>query len=311
VELSKQEIVTNKPAHAPRPPLSVVVATTQPWPKLQGCMTSLYSQAKDAGAEIIVADSHGQGLPDDSVTFPGVIWLKSLGASIYQLRALAMAQARGEIVALAEDHCQLGPDWCAGVLRAHQEYPDVAVVGGAIENGATNSLIDWASFFYVNGHAMQPLGTRRTRQISQVNVAYKRRVVPATVPQLGRMEFMLNETLGAQGEKLLVDDRITVNHIQSLGFLDTCKIRYHSSRSVGGFRLEQIGPLERGIRLAACFVMPPILFFRAVFPLIGKPRLRGKLIMSLPLMALLVCIRSVGAFTGLVTGPRNSPQQIR
>ena len=65
------------------------------------------------------------------------------------------------------------------------------------------------------------------------------------------MEHMLNQALRDQGETLLVDDRIVVNHVQSLGFLGTCLLHYHGSRSVSGFRLEQIGLLERGIRLAA------------------------------------------------------------
>lgn len=310
MDLSKKEIAANKAADL-RPPLSIVVATTQPWPELQGCLSSLYLQAQVVGAEIIVADGHGHGLPDESTSFPGIIRLTSPGASIYQLRALAMAQARGEIVALTEDHCQVSPEWCARILQAHKEYPEVAVIGGAVENGATNASIDWASFFYGNSSAMAPLGTGPSRQILQLNLSYKHRVVPKTVPELGRMEFMLNETLREQGETLLIDDRIAVSHVQSLGFIGTCAIHYHGSRSVSGFRLEHIGPLERGIRLAACFVMPPILFVRALLPLLAKRRLGGQIVKSLPSLGLLVCIRAAGAFAGLAAGPGNSPREIR
>jgi hypothetical protein len=292
-------------------PLSVIVATTQPWPEIRECLASLYLQAQAAGAEIIVGDAHGHGLPDHATLFPNVICLKSPGASVYQMRALAMAQARGKIIAVTEDHCRVSPDWCAKILQAHKEYPDVAVIGGAVENGATNSLIDWASFFYANGSAMPPLGTKVSRQLVQLNLSYKQRVVPRTTPELGRMEFMLIQTLREQGETLLVDDRIVQYHVQSLGFLGMCLLHYHGSKSVSGFRLEHIGRLQRGIRLAACFAMPPILFARALLPLLGKHRLHGKIVMALPALALLVCIRAVGAFAGLVAGPGNSPKLVR
>ena len=310
MDSSKKAIAANKAADL-RPPLSIIVATTQPWPELQGCLSSLYLQAQAAGAEVIVVDGHGHGLPDESTSFPGVIRLTSPGSSIYQLRALAMAQARGEIVALTEDHCRVSPEWCARILQAHNKYPEVAVIGGAVENGATNAWIDWASFFYGNSSAMSPLGTRPARQILQLNLSYKQRVVPKTVPELGRMEFMLNETLREQGERLLIDDRIAVSHVQSLGFLGTCAIHYHGSRSVSGFRLEHIGPVERGVRLAACFVMPPILFVRALLPLLAKRRLGGPIVKSLAPLALLVFIRAAGAFAGLAAGPGNSPRHIR
>jgi glycosyl transferase family 2 len=310
VDSSKQEILAND-TRAPLFPLSVVVATTQPWPEIRECMASLYLQAQSAGAEIIVGDAHGHGLPDESAPFPNVIWLRLPGASVYQARALAMAQARGKIVALTEDHCRVNPDWCAKILQAHKDYPEVAVIGGAVENGATNTLIDWASFFYANGCAMPPLGTKVSRQLLQLNLSYKQRVVPKTTPELGRMEHMLNQALREQGETLLVDDRIVQYHVQSLGFPGTCLLHYHGSKSVSGFRLEHIGSLERGIRIAACFAMPPVLFARALLPLLGKHRLRGKIIMALPALALLVCIRAVGAFAGLVAGPGESPKKVR
>jgi len=102
------------------------------------------------GAEIIVADGHGKGLPDDVTDrYPEVIWLKQPGGSVFYLRGLAMARARGEIVAVTEDHCEVTPGWCERTIRAHKEYPAAAAIGGAVENGATERLIDWAHFFLV------------------------------------------------------------------------------------------------------------------------------------------------------------------
>jgi hypothetical protein len=58
------------------PELSIVIATTQPWPELRMVLNSVYDQAQAIGAEILVADGHGHGRPDpESARFPAVIWL--------------------------------------------------------------------------------------------------------------------------------------------------------------------------------------------------------------------------------------------
>lgn len=294
-------------------PLSVVIATTQPWPEVGPCLDSLHQQVKDIGAEIILADGTGQGLPEqpDSL-YPGIVWLKVPGASVFYLRALAMSHARGEIVAVTEDHCRARPNWCEKILEVHRKYPDTAVIGGAVENGATETLMDWASFFIVNGAALSPLDSgERSKVTLQANVSYKRHVIPKTIPELGRMEWIFNQHLRSHGEKLRADDSIIVEHVQSLGFHGTCMIHFHDSRSIAGFRLEKISPVERMIRLAACFIMPPALLMRTLIPLILKNRHLGIAAACLPALAVLVSFRGAGAFVGFITGPGNSPQQIR
>jgi hypothetical protein len=294
------------------PQLSIVIATTQPWPEMRDVLESLYDQARELQAEIIVAEGHGHGQPDASSSpFPDVTWISSPGASVYELRTVAMTRARGDIIAVTEDHCRVNPDWCARVLAAHREFPEAGVIGGAVENGATGALMDWASFFYANGPAMSPLRRGRCRQIVQLNLSYKRRALSGPVRPVGRMEWVLNEDLRRHGETLVADDRIVVYHFQSLGFLGTCRLHFHGSRAVAGFRLNGIGWSERIVRLAACAVMPPLLFARALVTVLAKRRLLGRVVASTPCLALLVCIRAAGAAVGLMTGPGHSPQRIR
>jgi hypothetical protein len=273
-------------------------------------LQSLYDQAHAVSAEIIVADSTGRGDPGPG-QFPDVIWIRSPGASVYELRTLAMNRASGDIIALTEDHCRVTPNWCARILAAHREYPDAGVIGGAVENGATGALMDWASFFYANGEAMLPLRRGSCQRIIQLNLSYKRRAISGAVRPAGKMEWMLNEDLRRQGESLVVDDRIVVVHLQSLGVLGTCQLHYHGSRALAGFRLDRIGWVERMIRLGACAVMPPLLFARALGTVLAKRRLLGTIVATTPCLALLVCVRAAGAFVGFIAGPGNSPQGIR
>src|SRR5262245_57057751 len=95
-------------AKSSAPSLSIVIATTQAWPEMSGILESLYDQAQSIGAEIVVADGHGQGWPTTSPSpFPAVQWITMPGASVYQLRAAAIKQTGGNIIAVTEDHCRV------------------------------------------------------------------------------------------------------------------------------------------------------------------------------------------------------------
>ena len=298
-----------------RPPLSVVIAATQPWPEIRGCLDSLYAQACAAGAEILVADGTGRALPENS-PYPEVRCLESLGATVFQLRALAMAAARGEIVAVTEDHCRVAPDWCAQILRAHREFPDAAVIGGAVENGATGSLIDWANFLASNDRFLMPIPIGEQRDIpGQANISYKGRVVPSDYPAIGIVESHLEQALSERGERFVSDDKIVVEHVQSLGWWGSCFIHYHDGRTIGGFHLPYVSFRTRMLRIAKCLALPArVLVATARITLrtmLRKPRHRRVALLSSPLVALLLCFHTAGELTGYVAGPGKSPTRMR
>lgn len=296
-----------------RLPLSVVIASTQPWPEVRPCLDSLHSQAQTVGAEIILADGSGQALPDTPAPlYPGVIRLKAPGASVFQLRALAMAQARGEIIAVTEDHSVVRPGWCERILKAHKDHPAAAAIGGAVENGATASLVDWAGFFINNGRFMLPIRCGESEHISlQANISYKRRALPDSFPEYGMVEYLHNRTLRDQGEKLVADDQIVVEHVQSLSFLGTCTINFHNGRSVAGFQLQRMQPHERLLQLFRCFMVPAIRFGKTLEVVLEKHRRTGRLLASLPIIACILCCAAAGEFTGFLLGPGRSPCRLQ
>ena len=275
-------------------------------------MDSLHDQAREVGVELLVVDGHGEGLPADVLgKYPQVTRIALPGRSVFQMRAEGMARSRGAVVAVTEDHCRVAAEWCRGLIEAHERC-DAAVIGGVVENGAVHGAVDWASFFIVNGASMPPVPNGVHRKVAlQATVSYKQRVVPRDVPELGHMEWMLNENLRRQGEQLASDDRIRVDHVQSFTLREACSIHYHDSRSIAGFRLQRIGPMERLVRLAACAVMPSLLFLRTVLPVLGKRRRLGALALSAPVIALLVHFRAAGAFVGFIRGVGKSPLRIR
>ncbi len=67
--LSQGEAKAKQPAaEGTACPLSVVIATTKAWPEIEPCLESLHWQALAMGAEVLVGDGHGQGLPMMSLT---------------------------------------------------------------------------------------------------------------------------------------------------------------------------------------------------------------------------------------------------
>src|SRR4029453_7697862 len=76
-------------------------------------------------------------------------------STIPRLRAAGIGATSSPIVALTSESCVPAPGWFAALRRAHADGPDA--VGGAIENGSTDRLIDWAVFFCEYGRYMTPL----------------------------------------------------------------------------------------------------------------------------------------------------------
>ena len=170
-----------------KPLLSIVIACREPWPALRRALDRLHPQAVALGAEIIVAMSDPRTVaPDAQRLYPSVRWLQGgRDDSVFQLRALALPQCRGDLIALTEDHAWVEGNWCRAILEAHAQHPEAAAIGGVVENGATASIIDWAGFFAVNGRFMHPIRSGASDDISlQSNVAYKRRALPETFPTL-------------------------------------------------------------------------------------------------------------------------------
>ena len=265
------------------------------------------------GAEVVVIDGDGQGWPAEAdARYQGTTVISMPGASVLQMRARAMTRALGAVVAVTEDHCRVTPDWCARLLASHAEHPEAAVIGGGVENGSDTRVIHWASFFIVNGPAMPPLVDEPSRKVAgQATVSYKAHVVPREAPERGRMEWMLNESLRRQGHVLVTDSRIQVSHDQPLTFGEACAIHFHDSKTIAGFRLFDITPEERALRIAVCAVMAPLLFLRTTVPLFAKRRHTVWLVKSLPMIGVLCVCRAAGAFAGFLVGHGTSPRRIR
>ena len=259
---------------------------------------------------MIVCAGDGRGLPDDFESrYPGVVSIRTPGASVFGLRGEALRRARGEIVLITEDHCEVPPDWCRALLDTLAAYPNAAAAGGAVENGSTDNMIDWASYLVAHAPMMPPIQGGPARRISlQAGMALRRRALPKSIPPRGFMETVYVPRLARNGELLVGNAGIVVRHKESAGSWRTFAVHFHNGRSIAGFRRPDLGPGALALRIASTLILPAYLLLRSTAAVFRKGRHRGLLIASLPLMAPMAMCHAAGELVGYLTGEGRSPQ---
>src|SRR5437763_13163265 len=106
------------------PHLSVVIASVNGYPWLAQCLLSLERQTARERMEVLVVDRLGDGTAEQvAADFPGVRVVRAAcDRSVPQLRGQGLRLARGEVVAITEDHVVASLGWEAAILDAQESY---------------------------------------------------------------------------------------------------------------------------------------------------------------------------------------------
>ncbi len=295
----------------PKPPLSIVIACREPWPAMQRALDALHPQAVALGAEIIVVMIDPSTIaPDAARLYPAVRWLQGgRDDSMFRLRAFALPECRGDLIALTEDHAWVEENWCRAIIDTHAQHPEAVAIGGVVENGATASIIDWAGFFAVNGRFMYPIRTGVSDDISlQSNVAYKRGALPESFPEFGLVTSILHHELREAGGQLIATDRMVVHHAQALTFAGHTAAHFYNGRATAAFHRAS-GPSIMG--LLAYALQPPLRLWRTTTAVLAKKRHKRELLMAIPMMMWLLGCQSAGELLGCSFGPGNSARGVQ
>jgi hypothetical protein len=293
-------------------PLSVVLGTTQPWPELQRLIECVLPQAREIGAEVIVVDNNGAGLPDQlAATTPEIVWITDPGASIFRMRSLGMSVARGEVVALTEDHFVPAPAWCRAHVDGHAAHPEVPAVGGPVMNGATGDLSAVGSFLVNHAEWMPPVESGMRPMVDRANISYKRSVVPSTPSAPEVAEPLIDEELLRVGAKFFLNADAAVTHDQSFGLRGTLSIHFHSGRSIAGSRVAAgLGLGKRLTGAVASLALGPAIFVQTVRRVVRRrPPIR--VLAGLPMAFAVASVVAAGLVIGYLTGPGDSARHIR
>lgn len=288
--------------------LSVIVPAVNTLADVVECLQALEGQRSEVQLEALVLVRNG-GAVAESVTrlFP---WARVLTVPVTMtipgMRALGFRESTGRAIAVIEDHVIVPPGWARRLLDALAQGR--RVVGGSVENAATDTLLDWACFLCEYSHCLPPLQSGSVSWLTGNNVVYARELVEAhrAVIEEGRWENHLHDTLRREGIELHCHPEITVGHKKHYTFGEYLTQRYLYARSYAGARVTG-APLSRRLMYGvAAFALPPLLLVRTVTRIAKKRAHARTLVTALPLIAVFVTSWGAGEVVGYWFGPGDS-----
>ena len=296
-----------------RPLLSVVIASVNGLPYPLDCLAALDDQ-DGPRPEVIVADCTGPAtVAAITEAHPEVRVLAfDEQKSVPWLRAAGLRAARGRYVAVTEDHCVPRRDWCRQLVAAARRT-GWAAVGGGVENGSTERLVDWAVFFCEYSQHMDPVPEGVADHIPGMNVVYDMDALAdmAEVFEEGLWENFLHDRLRAAGHEAGLVPEVVVAHCKYFTVSMFLAERFHYSRSFAGMRVAGKGLGPRLAWAVASFALPPLLVARITRNVWQRGRHRRWFVRALPLIVLFSVAWAVGEAWGYLTGPGDSLVKVR
>ena len=288
--------------------LTVIIPAVNTLLDLTGCLEALDAQRNDVQLEAIVVNRLGdrvsQAMPR---LFPWVRVLEvSQDTTIPQMRAVGIRAASGKAVAITEDHVNVPRGWARQMLDALGDGN--RIVGGAVENTATGTLMDWSAFLCEYSHLMPPVQGGSVTWLTGNNTVYPRALLEAhaDVVNAGQWENYLHDRLREAGVELYCDPDIVVGHKKHYTFSEYMSQRYLYARSYAGARVAGQGLPKRVAYGLAAFALPPLLLYRTVTRIARKRRHLGILARSIPLISAFVVSWGAGEVVGYFLGPGDS-----
>ncbi len=296
---------------ASNPALSVVIASVNGWSMLDPTLRALDAQPERPRMEVIVVEAVG-GATRQSLRNhrPGVVIIEvDEKRTIPALRHMGVRRAKGDLVAILEDHGEVAPDWAGALLEAHKE--PWGAVGGVVENGR-EGLVNWAAFFCEYTPYMGPVAEGESGDLPGNNIAYKRPHLLRHAHELeqGRWESWINDKLRLDGVPIASTNKAVVRHIKPFRLGHFLVQRFHFARSYAGMRRVDQSGLKRLIYGFGSFALPAMLMLRVTRTALAKGRHLGRFVASMPLIALFYTVGAAGESIGYFFGPGDSLSRV-
>ncbi len=302
--------------------LSVVVPSVNGWTDLAPTLAALEVAAAEMSLrgetmEVVVVDRVGESVRvalrtryAEGARLPVVLLEVAPQTPIPEMRLNAFRASHGRSVAVIEDHVRVPASWAIDLLEARRTW---AVVGGAVENAATESLVDRAAFLCEYSHCLPPLPAGPNTWLTGNNVVYERALLDRYLGSMpaNTWENVLHDYMRDDGVVLMCCPEIVVGHCMHYTVGLYCEQRYLYSRSFTGARLANASVFKRLIAGLASFALPPVLFYRIASRVLARPRYRGQLFEATPLLALFVCAWAWGDVVGAWFGPGDALSRVR
>lgn len=294
------------------PEISVVVPSVNGLEDLMGCLEALASQRLDTDVEVVVVDRIGE--PVRSLVGNRFPWVELVevapGTTIPAMRAVGFRHATAQAVGVIEDHVLVREGWARQMLAALADGAEV--VGGSVENAATDTVVDWASFLCEYSHCLPPLPSGEVDWLTGNNVVYTRAVLDRhrEVIDEHKWENRLHDAVRAEGTPLVCRPDVVVDHKKHFTLGEYLYVRYQYSRSYAGARVAGRSNVWRGVYALATLALPPVLFYRTVKRILSGARHRDRLIRSVPYLAIFMIAWAWGEMVGYIAGSGDSLSKV-
>jgi hypothetical protein len=295
------------------PTVSVVIASGAGGEFLFRCLDSLREQAAACGAEVIVADRcGGETRSRLAREYPFVTLVPAdldHRPSVPELRALAVERARGDVVAVIEEHCVAPAHWLDTVRTSLQEG-DVAV-GGPILDADYPRLRDWVVYFSEYHNYLPPWPDGERYLLNGANIAYRRDKLIAYRDVLGSgfWEVVLHPALSKEGRFRGVA-RLGVAHTGPFDYRYYLVQRYLLSRVWAGSRRAQVGAAFRLVYLVTAPLFPLLLLGRISHRVLHSGHRVRKFLAALPLLVPVAVAYVWGEWLGYLLGAGDAPKWV-
>ena len=193
-------------------------ASTHDSSRIFETLDALRVQSGSPPYEVIIADRRLDAVTEVIRSqYPEVRVLPcAVGTSLPELRTLAFESSRGEFIVITEDHCIPLKNWLASILEAFKVAPEgTMAVGGAVENGVCDTVLDWATFLFEYSAFVPPIPSGPTVALPGMNVAYRRSRIgelDRAILLRGFWETTVHPLLSQKGFILYLSDEIRILH---------------------------------------------------------------------------------------------------
>ncbi len=289
----------------PQPSVSVVVASKVGPPFLHYCLESLEAQILRLAAEVLVVLPADRPYAAEAARrFPWARIHPVPEWRIPALRACGVDAARGELIAIIEEHCSAHEDWLVKLLAAHRAGC-FAAVGGPIADDNYPRLRDWVVYLCEYHQAMPPAGAAETGDLNDANIAYRRDVLLQQRHLLddGYWPMTLHGRLRAEGYRLLSVPEMMVYHRGPFGFRYYLGQRFLFSRAFAGIRARNKPFVWRLVYLLAAPLLPALLLWRMARNVWRNRRAVRPFIIAAPLTLIALTVFVAGEWVGCLLGP--------
>jgi hypothetical protein len=226
-----------------------------------------------------------------------------------ELRREGLLAARGEVVAVLEEHCTAPPGWLAAI-ETHFRSGDAAI-GGPILDDDFARLCDWVVYFSEYHNYMPPWERGERAMLNGANIAYARDKVLRHRDALaaGYWEVVLHPPLQADGAFRAVPE-MGARHTGPFDYGYYLRQRYLLSRVWGGSQRLQGGLAKRIVHLLAGPIFPLFLLARIGKRVLEKGTRTAKLVQCLPLLVPVVCAYTLGEWLGYLIGTGDALEEV-